>query len=181
MEFNIHFCCFLYKQAPNPLYQNCWSSHVLMEGWSAFLWKYQPSMSGLAPSFWMTEMDQEWRLWPTNIWMMLSESTQKSSRSGWLEEASSQWTGPHLWRSYMTLNSPPSLVISTPVSVLLNSELHAWKHTNINHFFNVLVCIVSWVLFIHISCSVIFINSVFITIKHFIFVLFPLCCTVYCW
>ena len=52
-------------------------------------------------------------------------STQKSSRSGSLEEASSRLPGKPLWRSYMTLSSPSSLVISGPSSGLLNYKLHS--------------------------------------------------------
>ena len=46
--------------------------------------------------------------------------------NGWLEEASSQWTGLLLLRPYITLNCPPLLEISAPVSVLLDGSLQAY-------------------------------------------------------
>ena len=49
-------------------------------------------------------------IWLASTWMMLKKSTQKSFRNSWLEEASSQWPGQLLLRSYMTLNCLPLLV-----------------------------------------------------------------------
>ena len=65
----------------------------------------------------MTELDQESKSWPTNITTMLNESTQKSSRNGWLEEASSQWPGQHSLKSCVTLNYLPLLVRSRQSNV----------------------------------------------------------------
>ena len=86
-------------------------------------------MSSLVLSSLMIELDQESKSWPTNTWTMLNESTQKSSRNGWLEGASSQWLGQHWLTSYVTLNSPPLLVRSRQSNVQQDQS----QKTSISH------------------------------------------------
>ena len=102
-------------------------------------------------------------------------STQKSSRSGWMEEANCQWPGKPLWKSYMTLNSPSLLVISAPASVLLNHKLYP--------SFNFVFCLYSlFTLPTHVSVAL----SIHFCLQEFVIlyliniwclsVLFSLCC-----
>ena len=117
-------------------------------------------MSILVPSFRMTEWIKSEDYGPQTFeWFWAYKHRNPLGMADW-NRASSQWTGPPLWRLYVILNSLPLLVIPAPVSVLLNCELHAWEYMKACHFLCTL-CVVSCVPF-H---AVILINSVFTTIQ----------------
>ena len=110
----------------HPLSQSCRSLNVLTGSRSAFPKRLELSTYHLeASSYHKTQQEQEWRTWPISSRMIQNESTKKSSDSGFLEKASSQWHGPLLLRFYVTLDCLLLLRILVLSNVkLLNSN---WK------------------------------------------------------
>ena len=107
---------------PNPQCQSYWSLSILMVQRSALWKRLVPSMNYSASSSCKTELERKWRTSPAGVQMIQKELTQKFSSSGWLEGANCQWPGPPLLRSYVTLDSPPLLMVSALSNVFLQTE-----------------------------------------------------------
>jgi len=167
-----HIVLIIMQQATPPPCMSCWTS-LVRRRWSISLKRSAHSTRNLALFYWKMTLEPESIALPVSTEKEQKISTQKSSRSGWLEEASSQLPGKPLWRSYKTLSSPPLLVISAPASVLLNYKLQ-------RHWF----CLYSLVYPSHTHHQCCFVNSIFVykfVILYLINIwclsaLFSLCC-----